>query len=89
MPSVTLLERIVHPVGFSLAALDPAGLPVTSERGLPRLDRAGRRFPAHLIGWPVGPRGEGWWGQGTVQDYIRPMPTWTFCRHRSQPADVD
>jgi transcriptional regulator with XRE-family HTH domain len=80
VPSLLALTRILGAADCELAVLDEQGERVQPYDGDGLRDRGRRRYPAHLDVYPVGPNGQGWWGQNTVQDYVRPMPTHTFGR---------
>jgi transcriptional regulator with XRE-family HTH domain len=81
-PSLENFEAILAVARCRLAVLDRQGREVVPYNGGGLRDRAHRLYPAHLDVREVGPNGEGWWGQLTVQDYVRKQPTHTFGRLR-------
>jgi transcriptional regulator with XRE-family HTH domain len=80
VPSLRLLVSLIDVAGCRLVLLDRDGREVQPE-DLELRDRAGRRFPSHLDLRPVGPEGQGWWGERTVSPWIRLPPEYTFTRN--------
>jgi transcriptional regulator with XRE-family HTH domain len=82
IPTLQNLQSILAVGNCHLVVLDESGTPLSPYNGGELRDRAHRLYPAHLDVREVGPNGEGWWGQLTVQDYVRKQPTHTFYRRR-------
>ena len=75
-PSLSTVQRLLAAAGFSMMVVDDSGDEL-SYRNAPdtRLDRAGRRMPAHL---PQVPLNEYWWGWNRIAWSYDPDPKTTY-----------
>ena len=85
-PRLSTFVAIVERAGYRLVVADRYGRPLASRKEIEQLfDRAGRRFPAHLVSGPTPPYmsdGRNWWGWHNIAFPLEDenVPTHTYWR---------